>query len=176
MLYATSVADKGGETEFADMRAAWLSLPKILQEQVRHLVGEHDFFHSRMQVGLDPQATSAERRAQLPPVPQVLVRTSPTTGVKSLYLASHLKRIVGLSESDSRDLIARLMAHATQPQFVYSHRWAVDDVVLWDNRCTMHRGRPYAATSPRAMRRITIMDQGPTVRDSFEFDLMTGRS
>lgn len=168
MLYASRVVATGGETEFADMRAAWRSLAPDLQQRVRTLVGEHDFFHSRMQVGLDPAATTPERRAQLPPVPQVLVRTSPVTGATSLYLASHLKRILGLPEAESRALIARLMAHATQPRFVYSHTWAVDDVVMWDNRCTMHRGRPHAGTEPREMRRITVMDTGPTVAEPVE--------
>lgn len=175
MLYASRVVDEGGETEFADMRAAWQGLPQALRDQVQDLVGEHDFFHSRIQVGLDPDATSPARRAQLPPAPQVLVRTSPATGAKSLYLASHLKRILGWPESASRELIARLVAHATQPQFVYSHTWAVDDVVMWDNRCTMHRGRPHRTTAPREMRRITVMDVGPTVSDTFEADAMARR-
>lgn len=172
MLHANQVVNEGGETEFADMRAAWRSLSPSLKSRVQDLVAEHDFFHSRMQVGLDPNATSPERRAQLPPVPQVLVRTSPSTGARSLYLASHVKRILGLTESESRELISALMTHATQPQFVYSHKWAVNDVVMWDNRCTMHRGRPYDPKVPRDMRRFTVMDSGPTVPASFESSAM----
>jgi alpha-ketoglutarate-dependent 2,4-dichlorophenoxyacetate dioxygenase len=163
MLCAQSVVPAGGETEFADMRAAWDALPAARKAQLESLVAEHDYFHSRLKVGLDPNTISPERRALLPPVPQVLVRTHPVSGRKSLYLASHIKRIYGMGEAESQRLVEELTAHATQPAFERAHRWSVDDVVLWDNRCTMHRGRPHDPSMPRVMRRATAMDIGPSV-------------
>lgn len=163
MLCAQSVVPAGGETEFADMRAAWDDLPAERKAHLEGLVAEHDYFYSRLKVGLDPNSISPDRRALLPPVPQILVRTNPVNGRKALYLASHIKRIFGMSEAESQRLIEELTAHATQPANVYAHRWAVGDVVLWDNRCTMHRGRPHDPGLPRVMRRATAMDIGPSV-------------
>lgn len=163
MLAAQTVVPRGGETEFADMRAAWTALPQDLKDRVSGLIARHDYFHSRLQVGLDPASISPERRSLLPFVPQVLVRTAPHDGRKSLYLASHIAGIYGLEDSEARPLIAALMAHATEPRFVHQHRWAADDVVMWDNRFTMHRGRPFEDSMVRAMRRATVMDDGPTV-------------
>ncbi|MDB5925811.1 MAG: hypothetical protein JWN13_4747 [Betaproteobacteria bacterium] len=163
MLCAQSVVPEGGETEFADMRAAWDALPESRRRGLEGLIAEHDYFHSRMKVGLDPATLTPERRALLPPVPQVFIRTHPTNGRKSLYLASHIRRIYGMSEADGQSLVQELVEHATQRQFVYAHQWAVDDVVLWDNRCTMHRGRPHDPSIPRVMRRATAMDVGPSV-------------
>jgi alpha-ketoglutarate-dependent 2,4-dichlorophenoxyacetate dioxygenase len=167
MLCAQSVVPAGGETEFADMRAAWDALPEPRRAQLENLIAEHDYFHSRLKVGLDPATLTPERRALLPAVPQVLIRTHPQTGQKSLYLASHIKRIYGMSEAESQRLVHELIEHATQPAFVYAHRWSVDDVVLWDNRCTMHRGRPHDPSLPRVMRRSTAMDVGPSVPESW---------
>jgi len=168
MLCAQSAVPTGGETEFADMRAAWELLTPDRQNALEGLVAEHDYFHSRMKVGLDPKSVSPERRAMLPPVPQVLVRKHPVTGRKSLYLASHIKRIYGMDDADSKKLVEELTNHATQPQFTYAHKWAVDDVVLWDNRCTMHRGRPHDPKLPRVMRRATAMDVGPSVGEAWK--------
>ena len=167
MLCAQSVVPKDGETEFADMRAAWDALPEARRRELEGLVAEHDYFHSRMKVGLDPNTVSPERRAMLPPVPQILVRTHPVSGRKSLYLASHIKRIFGMPDGDAQKLIEELTAHATQGAFTYAHKWAVDDVVLWDNRCTMHRGRPHDPSFPRVMRRATAMDVGPSVPEGW---------
>jgi len=163
MLSAQTVTPVGGETEFADMRAAWDALPVERQTTLLDLVARHDYFHSRLQVGLDPTTISPERRGLLPQVPQVLVRTDPQTGRHSLYLASHIAGIYGMDDAQAKPLVASLMAHATQDRFVYQHRWAVDDVVMWDNRYTMHRGRPFEDSSVREMRRATVMDDGPTV-------------
>jgi alpha-ketoglutarate-dependent 2,4-dichlorophenoxyacetate dioxygenase len=134
--------------------------------EVEDLIAEHDYFRSRIQVGLDPGSISPERRASLPPVPQVLVR-KPVGGRKSLYLASHVRGIHGMDQAKGRRLVDDLLEHATQPRFVHAHRWAVDDVVMWDNRCTMHRGRPFDETRVRAMRRATVTDVGPTVPESW---------
>jgi len=169
MLSAQVVVPEGGETEFADMRAAWEALPAARQEALVNLVAEHDYFRSRVMVGLDPNSISPERRASRPAVPQVLVRQHPASGRKSLYLASHITHIYGMDIAESRRLVDELTAHATQPQFVYTHRWTIDDVVMWDNRCTMHRGRPHDETQPRAMRRATVMDVGPTVPENWHY-------
>jgi len=167
MLSAQSVVSDGGETEFADMRAAWDALPAERQRQLEGLVAEHDYYRSRLIVGLDPNSISPERRALRPAVPQVLIRTHPATGRKSLYIASHITRIYGMDEATGRRLVDELTEHATRPAFTYLHRWSVGDVVLWDNRCTMHRGRPFDETQPRAMRRATTMDVGPTVPENW---------
>ena len=168
MLSAQDVVTVGGETEFADMRAAWDALPQERQQQLEGLIAEHDYFHSRKKVGLTPESITPERRALRPAVPQVLVRTHPANGRKSLYLASHITRIFGMDDAEARRLVEELMEHAVQPQFVYSHRWTVDDVVMWDNRCTMHRGRPHDESLRRAMRRATVSDVGPTVPESWK--------
>ena len=168
MLSAQEVVQEGGETEFADMRAAWDALPAERQRELEGLVAEHDYFHSRKKVGLDPLSITPERRALRPAVPQVLVRTHPVTGRKSLYLASHITRIYGMDAEESRRLVDELMTFATQPRFVHAHRWQVDDVVLWDNRCTMHRGRPHDERLRRAMRRATVSDIGPTVPEDWK--------
>ena len=100
---------------------------------------------------------------QLPPVPQALVRHHSYSGRTSLYLASHASHIVGWRVEEGRALIEELIAFATQPQFVYRHRWAVGDLVMWDNRCTMHRGRPYDDTQRRVLHRTTVSDVANTL-------------
>ena len=166
MLTAQSVSPTGGETEFADMRAAWDALSAARREELEGLIAEHDYFRTRLMVGLDPNTISSERRALRPAVPQVLIRTHPASGRKSLYIASHITRIYGMDDAEARRLVDELTEHATQPAFTYQHHWAVGDVVLWDNRCTMHRGRPFDESLPRAMRRATVSDVGPTVPES----------
>jgi alpha-ketoglutarate-dependent 2,4-dichlorophenoxyacetate dioxygenase len=167
MLTAQSVSPAGGETEFADMRAAWDALSVERRENLEGLIAEHDYYRTRLMVGLDPKSISAERRALRPAVPQVLIRTHPVTGRKSLYIASHITRVYGMDEVEGRKLVDELTEHATRPAFTYQHRWTVGDVVLWDNRCTMHRGRPFDESLPRAMRRATISDIGPTVPENW---------
>jgi alpha-ketoglutarate-dependent 2,4-dichlorophenoxyacetate dioxygenase len=165
LLYARIVAPIGGLTEFADMRAAWEALPSATQRQVDGHIVEHSIFHSRAKVGAT--VFTERERASLPPARQVLVRTIPETGRRALYLASHAVRIIGLPEEDSARLIEELMAHATQRQFVYSHRWRVDDLVIWDNRCTMHRGTRYEEHRwKRDMHRATVSDVGNSIETS----------
>ena len=162
LLYARIVAPIGGLTEFTDMRAAWEALPETTRRQIDGYVVEHSIFHSRAKVGAT--VFSERERASLPPSRQVLVRTIPETGRRALYLASHAVRIIGLPETESSRLIEDLMAHATQRQFVYSHRWRVDDLVIWDNRCTMHRGTRYEEQRwKRDMHRATVSDIGNTI-------------
>jgi len=161
LLYARSIPPVGGHTEFADERAAYDALPEEMKRRLDSLVAEHSIFNSRARLGFT--SFSDEERAGLPPVPQVLVRTHPESGRKSLYLASHAGRIYGLGEQEGRALIDQLVAHATQPQFVYTHRWRVHDLVIWDNRCTMHRGADFDDLRwKRDMQRATVHDVANT--------------
>jgi alpha-ketoglutarate-dependent 2,4-dichlorophenoxyacetate dioxygenase len=151
----------GGETEFADLRAAWDVLPEARKRQLEGLVVEHSIFRSRSQIGFAD--FNDEIFKQLPPVPQALVRHHLYSGRTSLYLASHASHIVGWPVEEGRALIEELIAVATQRQFVYQHRWTVGDLVIWDNRCTMHRGRPYDDTQPRVLHRTTVSDVANTL-------------
>jgi len=104
-------------------------------------------------------AFAGNEAERLPPVPQTLVRTIPQNGRKSLYVASHAGRIFGLPPEEGRALIDHLIAHCTQRQFVYMHRWRPNDLVMWDNRCTMHRGTDFDDLRwPRDMQRATVSD------------------
>src|SRR5579863_3210502 len=158
LLYARSVIPPvGGHTEFADERAAYDALPESMKRRLDTLVVEHSIFNSRARLGFSN--FSEEERQGLPPVPQVLVRTIPESGRKSLYLASHAGRIFGMAEAEGRALIDELVAHATQRQFVYTHRWRLRDLVIWDNRCTMHRGTDFDDLRwKRDMQRATVCD------------------
>jgi len=162
MLHARVIPPEGGETEFADMRAAWDALPPKMQAQVRDLVTEHSLIFSRAQLGFD--AFTPEERERCEPVPQRLVRRHAGSGRLSLYLSAHIGRIRGWPTPEAMALIRELTEFATQPEFVYSHRWTVGDLVIWDNRCTMHRGRRYEdKTYPRDLRRVTLSDSAPTL-------------
>jgi alpha-ketoglutarate-dependent 2,4-dichlorophenoxyacetate dioxygenase len=157
LLYARSIPTIGGHTEFADERAAYDGLPEETKRRLGSLVAEHSIFNSRARLGFSN--FSDDERREMPPVPQVLVRTIPESGRKSLYLASHAGRILGMPEPDGRALIDELLAHATQRQFVYTHRWRVHDLVIWDNRCTMHRGTDFDDLRwKRDMQRATVCD------------------
>ena len=157
LLYARLIPSIGGHTEFADERAAYDALPEAAKRRLDGLVAEHSIFNSRARLGFSN--FSDEERREMPPVPQVVVRTIPESGRKSLYLASHAGRIFGMSEHDGRALIDELVAHATQRQFVYTHRWRVHDLVIWDNRCTMHRGTDFDDLRwKRDMQRATVSD------------------
>jgi alpha-ketoglutarate-dependent 2,4-dichlorophenoxyacetate dioxygenase len=161
LLYARSVAPIGGHTEFADMRAAWDALPEETRRRIDGLIVEHSIFNSRAKVG--STRYSERERASLPPALQVMVRTIPETGRRSLYLASHAGRVIGLPDEEARKLLDELTAHATQRQFVYTHRWRVHDLVMWDNRCTMHRGTEYEEHRwKRDLQRATVSDIGNT--------------
>ena len=157
LLYARSIAPVGGHTEFADERAAYDALPEDTKRRLDGLVAEHSIFNSRARLGYTN--FSDEERRELPPVPQVVVRTIPESGRKSLYLASHAGRIFGLPEGEGRALVDELIAHATQRQFVYTHRWRLYDLVMWDNRCTMHRGTEFDDLRwKRDVQRATVCD------------------
>lgn len=157
LLYAHTIAPIGGHTEFADLRAAYVALPEEMKQKLTGLVAEHALAYSRAKTGFQ-DFTEAER-TNLPPAPQVVVRTIPETGRKSLYIASHAGRIRGIPEEQGRALIDTLLAHATQRQFVYTHRWRVRDLVMWDNRCTLHRGTDFDDLRwVRDMHRATVSD------------------
>jgi alpha-ketoglutarate-dependent 2,4-dichlorophenoxyacetate dioxygenase len=157
LLYSRSVAPVGGHTEFADQRAAYDALPDATKAKLQGLVVEHWIVHSRRRSGFTE--FNEDEMKRLPPVPQVLVRTIPQTGRKSLYVASHAGRIFGMPDDAGRALIDELIAHTTQRQFVYTHRWRPNELVMWDNRCTMHRGTDYDDLRwVRDMARVTISD------------------
>jgi alpha-ketoglutarate-dependent 2,4-dichlorophenoxyacetate dioxygenase len=152
-----------GETEFADMRAAYDALPRATKYSVDPLIAEHDVFWSRAQIGFTD--FPAGEREQYPPSRQRLVRRHPVTGQKSLYLSAHASHIVGWPVADGRLLLLDLNTHATQRDFVYSHSWRAGDLVIWDNRWTMHRGRPHDENQPRDLRRATTLDTGSTLAE-----------
>lgn len=156
MLYAHVVPPRGGDTEFCDMRAAYDALDDDMKAQLEDLEIEHSLMHSRALLGYTD--FSAEERAALPPVRHAAVRGLPWSGRKALYLGSHAGEAVGMPLSDGKMLLRELMEHATQRQFVHAHHWRVGDLVIWDNRCTLHRGRPYDEAHPRDLRRVTTSD------------------
>jgi len=161
LLYARSIPPVGGQTEFADMRAAYDALPDETKQRLRGLVAEHAIMYSRKKLGFTD--FSDEENQTLPPVPQVLVRRHAGSGRMGLYLASHAGRIFGMKEDDGQALLLQLIEHATKRQFVYTHRWRLHDLVMWDNRCTMHRGKGYDDLRwPRDMQRATVSDVAPT--------------
>ena len=164
MLYAHVIPEEGGDTEFADMRAAYDALPETKKKELEGLVAEHSIWRSREQLGV-VQYTD-EERASLPPVPQRVVRTHPGSHRKTLYLAAHASHILGLPVADGRLIILDLIEHATQPRFVHAHRWAKGDLVIWDNRCTMHRARPFDTTKVRDLRRVTTRDVASTLEQA----------
>ncbi len=161
LLHARSVPSKGGNTEFADMRAAYDALDAETRAEVEDLICEHSQLFSRQQLGFTD--FTEEERERFKPVRQRLVRAHPAPGRKSLYLSSHAGSILGWPVPEARAFLRDLVEHATQRQFVYAHTWRVGDLVMWDNRRTMHRARPFPAHEPRDMRRTTLVGDGPTV-------------
>lgn len=160
LLSAHAVASIGGETQFADMRAGYDALPDKLKDLIEGLVVEHSIFHSRAVVGFGE--FSNEDQASLPAARHPVVRIHPATGRKSLYISSHASHIVDWPRPEGIDLLHELTEWATQPANVYTHRWQVGDLVMWDNRFTMHRARRhYPETEVRDMRRTTIEEALP---------------
>jgi alpha-ketoglutarate-dependent 2,4-dichlorophenoxyacetate dioxygenase len=165
MLHARVVPPEGGETEFADMRAAWDALPDRTKAKVKDLVCWHSLIYSRAQLGFD--AYTEEEKKAFAPVPQRLVRRHPGSGRVALYLSSHIGRVEGMPVPEGMAMIRDLMEHATQREFVYRHHWTQHDLVMWDNRCTLHRARPFEDTTyPRDMRRVTLQDVAPTLEQA----------
>ena len=160
ILSARVVNPVGGNTEFADMRAAYDALDADTKALVEDLVCEHSLMYSRGSLGMLDY--SDEERAMFRPVRQRLVRTHPVSGRRSLYLSAHAGAIIGMPIAEARILLKDLTEHATQPAFVYAHKWRPWDTVMWDNRQMMHRARRYDETQPRDMRRTTIAGDTPT--------------
>lgn len=159
LLYAVEVPSRGGETEYASTRAAFAALPPEKQALVEKLWAVHDFQRSRDMVA--PNLVDESVRSMLPPVARPLVRTNPGNGERALYIASHAVCIEGMTRGESRPLLDELLEWCTRPEYVYTHGWSVGDLVMWDNRCTLHRGRPWDAGSERrVMARTTVIDTG----------------
>jgi alpha-ketoglutarate-dependent 2,4-dichlorophenoxyacetate dioxygenase len=154
MLNAVRLPPWGGETEFADLRAAWDALPERLKDMVRGKEAEHYALHSRITLLGDDGYTEEQLKA-LPAVVWPLVRVHPGSGRTALFCGVHARRILGMPLAEGRMLLMDLLEHATRPEFVYRHEWRVGDLVFWDNRCTLHRGRRYDMAAPRELRRTT---------------------
>lgn len=155
ILYGIEVPKAGGETLFADLCAAYDALEDAMKRRIAGLRAIHDLDYSRQRAGAPPM--TASQRAEAPPVDHPLVRTHPETGRKGLYISHHISRIDGLPEAESRALLAALMEHATSERFVYANRWQSGDVVMWDNRATMHRATEYDAAGERRVIHRTVV-------------------
>jgi alpha-ketoglutarate-dependent 2,4-dichlorophenoxyacetate dioxygenase len=161
ILSGRTVPPIGGETEYVSMRAVWRALPAAMQRRVEGRVAIHDYAWSRGKV--HPELMTEAERETLPPVRQVMVRVHPQTGEKALYVGSHACGIEGMSEAEGRALIDELIAFASQPRFVYAHAWRRNDLLVWDNRSTIHRGRPFPVDAGRHLVRATVAGDAPTV-------------
>jgi len=160
LLSCRVINPKGGNTEFADMRAAYDDLDAETKDEIANMVCEHSLMYSRGSLGfLD---YTEEEKAMFKPVRQSLVRTHPVTGRKSLYLSSHAGGILGHSMPEARIILRELTEHATQPKYVYVHKWRENDLVIWDNRQVLHRARRYDQRLPRDMRRTTVAGDAMT--------------
>ena len=167
LLSAKIVPPQGAETEYADMRAAYDALPPNTAARLDGLRVHHSIAYSRQTLGFE---FAPEEAGRLEGAVHPLVRTIPRSGRRSLYLASHASRILDWPLPEGRLLLRDLIEHATQPEFVYRHAWAVGDPVIWDNRATMHRATPFEdGTYRRELRRVTTLDVAPTA-------LLTGRA
>jgi len=166
LLSARVLNPKGGDTEFADMRAAYDALDQDSKAEIENLVCEHSLMFSRGSLGFVDY--TEEEKQLFKPVRQRLVRTHPVNGRRSLYLSSHAGSIIGKPTPEARILLNDLKEHATQSRFVYVHKWKLNDLVMWDNRQTMHRGRRYDESQPRDVRRTTVAGDAPTIAQAAE--------
>jgi len=166
LLSGREVPPAGGETEFVSMRHAWATLPEATRRQLEGRVVVHSILYSRSTIGkglFDP-----EHERELLPVRQALVRANPVHGRKGIYIGSHAWYIEGMDYAESRRLLDELLAHTTRPECVFQHHWTQWDLVMWDNRCVLHRGRPWDAKAhKRVMRRTTIAGEGHTAEPPF---------
>jgi alpha-ketoglutarate-dependent 2,4-dichlorophenoxyacetate dioxygenase len=155
LLSARIIPPEGGATEFASTRCAYPSLPDALKQQVETAVAVHDFSWSRDQIR--PGFFTQKERAEYPPVRHPLVRTNPANGRKNLFLGAHASHIEDMPVEEGRALLKELLEHVTQPEFVYRHEWQEGDLVIWDNRCVLHRATPFDTTRhKRLMQRTTV--------------------
>jgi alpha-ketoglutarate-dependent 2,4-dichlorophenoxyacetate dioxygenase len=164
LLSAREVPPEGGETEFASMRVGYERLPDAMKQRLDGRVAIHSFVYSRGLVGDD--LLPPDHAAQVPPVPQALVRANPSNGRKAFFVGSHACEIVGMPTGEARALLHDLLEAATAREIVYTHRWMPGDLVMWDNRCVLHRGRPWDESRyRRVMHRTTVAGDGPTAAD-----------
>jgi alpha-ketoglutarate-dependent 2,4-dichlorophenoxyacetate dioxygenase len=154
VLSARVVSQNGGETEFASTRQAWTRLSPSAQERLRGAVATHAYAHSRDQI--DPRLATEPERAALPPVKWRMTWPNPVNGRVALYIASHAYAVDGMDDAAAQALLDELIAEATRPQHTCLHSWRQGDVLMWDNRATMHRGRPWPHDQARSMVRTTI--------------------
>lgn len=154
VLSGRTVATTGGETEFTSMRLAWERLPSDMRKKLDKAYAWHDYAHSRGKIA--PHLASERERSTMPAVSWRMRWRNPVNGRDALYIASHTCAIDGMGREEALQLIDELAAFATQPEHIYRHRWQTGDVIMWDNRATMHRGRPWSVTEPRHMIRTTI--------------------
>jgi alpha-ketoglutarate-dependent 2,4-dichlorophenoxyacetate dioxygenase len=160
MLSAKVIPPIGADTQFADMRAAYDALSAELKAQLDGLRVHHSIAYSRQVLGFE---FSEKEQDILKGAVHPLIRVLPGSGRKSLYVASHASRIIDWPVPEGRLLLRELIEHATQPQFVYRHTWREGDLVIWDNRATMHRATPFAdGKFRRELRRVTTLDSTPT--------------
>jgi alpha-ketoglutarate-dependent 2,4-dichlorophenoxyacetate dioxygenase len=163
LLSGREVPPSGGETEFVSMRHTWTALPEETRRQLEGRVVVHSILYSRSTIA--PGLFDPEQARELPPVRQALVRVNPVHGRKGVYIGSHAWYVEGMDFEASRRLLDDLLARTTRPECVLQHRWRQWDLVMWDNRCVLHRGRPWDATRHRrVMRRTTIAGEGPTAQ------------
>ncbi len=155
ILYGIEVPRRGGETLFADMVAAYDALPETMKQRLAGVRAIHDLDYSRTRAGEPPM--TPKQRAEAPPVDHPLVRTHPDTGRKLLYISHHVSHMEGMKVDEGRALLNELMEHATQERFVYRNTWQSGDVVMWDNRCTMHRATEYDASGERRVIHRTVV-------------------
>ena len=160
ILRSPAIAREGGDTLFADMVRAYASLPDATRHRIANLRVVHDWKRSREKSGERP--ATEDELAAAPPVDHPLIRTHPDTGAKALYIGNHTSHIVGMPRADGERLLVDLEALATVPQFVYRHKWRVNDVLMWDNRCTMHCVEPYdAVKEKRVVHRVVVKGDVP---------------
>ncbi len=161
LLSGRLVPPEGGATEFASLRATWDALPQDRQNSLEGLIAEHSLFNSRQQV--DPAVMSEEQKKETPPVRQAVVRSNPANGRKNLFIGAHASHIIGQPVKTGRALLIELLDFGTQPQFVYRHEWQPDDLIVYDNRCLLHRATPYDTQRHRRfLQRVTVAGDGPT--------------
>jgi alpha-ketoglutarate-dependent 2,4-dichlorophenoxyacetate dioxygenase len=151
-LHARVLPPEPPPTEYADMHAAWEALSPEMQRSLEGLLVEHSIYRSRELMGMKRSDFSEESLRARKPVQHPLIRTNPRTGWRSLYLASHASHVIGWPLEKGRQLLDELIAHATQPRFVYSHAWSLHQLVMWDDSWTMHRATPYEGSHPRHLR------------------------
>jgi alpha-ketoglutarate-dependent 2,4-dichlorophenoxyacetate dioxygenase len=156
MLHALVLPSWGGNTEFADLRHAYDTLDERTRDQIQGLEAEHFALHTRLLLGDD--AYTDEQKKAIPPAVWPLADTHPGSGRRVLFVGVHARQIVGWPTAESRMFLADLLEHATQRERVYVHRWQVGDLVMWDNRCTLHRGRRFDVAEHRELRRTTVND------------------